>query len=684
MSGFYVQLVAQHTDIVMDSTKMEDLLDADLDKLLSMKISVSTIEEKSIRETASIISVITAEDIRRLGARDLIDVLQLVPGFEFGSDVANYTGLGLRGIWASEGKISVYVDGHEFNDLLYGNVPFGNHFPIESIKQIEIIRGPGSAMYGGSSQLGVIRIQTFSGDLTGIRAVAKVGAMGNSFSDKNPSLITRNDFSLQAGSQEHKVKYYVSANFKKALRSTKDYHDFATGVPASMKDNSYLTNYNLIGQVSYQKLVLKVLYDKYTQQNIDALGNVYPKPILVNFFTFSSILSYEKNFGHKFILKPFVNLKVQNPGSVIDSVKSGYIFDTKTVRFQPRLDAIYKPTDKINILAGTQYTHDKAEVVHDRYTSNPAYYRVPLNYFGNSCIIENWAAYTQTEIDTKIVNLTIGGRYEKSSLGYSAAVPRLGITKIYKNFHAKLMGAQSYRVPFIKNISTPDIKPEKASIYELEVGYKLRKTLFVTVNLYSITVDNALLYINETKGGSYQNAGYIGGTNGIESELHYKYRYTSFNLNYSYYRADENSAANPFGITKQDFANGDVSQSVTQHYLQGFAPHKVSASISHTLFRRLSLNLNGVFYSKRYGFNQYDAGLNRPVMKEFAPSVLLNAFVNYSNIYNKGLDIGFGVYNIGDSQYAYITPYNAAHGAIPVGGTEYVLRIAVNVGNPAR
>ena len=392
ISGLSANIFAQNSGIVVDSTKIEDLLDTNLETLLAMKISVSTIEEKSIRETASIISIVTAEDIKRIGARDLIDVLQLVPGFEFGSDVGNYTGLGLRGIWASEGKISVYVDGHEMNDLLYGNVPFGNHFPIESIKQIEIIRGPGSAMYGGSSQLGVIKIQTYAGDLTGISVAAKIGSMGNSFSDKNPSLITRNDFSIQAGSQEHKIKYYVSANFKKALRSTKDYNDFSTGTPTSLRDNSYLTDYNIMGQISYKKLVLKMLYDKYTQQSIDGGGDVYRRPLLVNFLTFSNILSYEKSLGKKITIKPLASFKYQNPGSLIDSVKAGYIFDTKVLRFQPKLDVVYRPIEKMNILVGAQYTIDKAEVINDRYTSNPGYYRIPLNYFGNSCQIENWAA----------------------------------------------------------------------------------------------------------------------------------------------------------------------------------------------------------------------------------------------------------------------------------------------------
>lgn len=668
--------------MVMDtSTTMEQLLDIDLEKLLTMKVSIASVDEKSIRDIPSIVSIITAEDIKRIGARDMIDVLQLVPGFEFGSDVANYTGLGLRGIWASEGKISVFVDGHEFNDLLYGNVPFGNHFPIESIKQIEIIRGPGSAMYGGSSQLGVIKIQTFAGELTGIKAVAKAGSMGNSFANRNSDLITRNDFSLQAGSQHHKVKYYVSSNFKKALRTNKDYIDFSTGTPVSMRENSYLTNYNLIGQISYRKLVLKMLYDKYSQQSIDVLGTVYRKPLTANFYTFSNILSYEKSFGNMFTIKPFVNLKVQNPGSLIDTIKTNSIIDTRTIHFLPKLDVIFKPSEKINILIGAQYIFDHAQVITDKYSTNGSYYHIPLNYYGNTSQIENIATYTQAEINTRIANFTIGGRYEKSSLGYSAAVPRVGITKIHKNFHAKLMGAQSYRVPFIKNLSRPDIKPEKASIYEFEIGYKFQKTLFFTVNIYSITVDNALLYINSPGGGGYQNAGYIGGTNGLESELRYKYRNTAFTLNYSFYKANENSDNNPFGITKQDFSDGNISDQVRRNYLQGFAPHKLTANISQTIIEKLSLNLNGVFFSKRYGFNQYNADLNRPVMKEFAPSVLINAFVNYTDIYNKGLDIGIGAYNIFDSQYAYITPYNANHGGIPTGGAEYVLMVALKLEN---
>jgi outer membrane receptor for ferrienterochelin and colicin len=51
-------------------------------------------------------------------------------------------------------------DGQEYNEILYQSVPYGNKFPLEQIARIEIIRGPGSAVYGGTAEFGVINIIT--------------------------------------------------------------------------------------------------------------------------------------------------------------------------------------------------------------------------------------------------------------------------------------------------------------------------------------------------------------------------------------------------------------------------------------------------------------------------------------------------------------------------------------------
>ena len=88
----------------------------DLDEQLKAETTVASSAPRSIRETPGVVTVVTREDILAVGARNLFDVLQLVPGFQVGGDIGNSTGLGFRGLWGSEGKVLVLVDGVTMND----------------------------------------------------------------------------------------------------------------------------------------------------------------------------------------------------------------------------------------------------------------------------------------------------------------------------------------------------------------------------------------------------------------------------------------------------------------------------------------------------------------------------------------------------------------------------------------
>src|SRR5262245_40337154 len=128
-------LLAQAQDIDLRGETLEDLL--------NMKTSVATKKEVGSRASPGIVTIITDEEIRSLGARDLIDVLRLVPGITFAYDTQGVVSLGIRGLWAQEGKVLLLVDGIEMNELQYAGLTFGNEFPVDQIKRVEIIRGPG-------------------------------------------------------------------------------------------------------------------------------------------------------------------------------------------------------------------------------------------------------------------------------------------------------------------------------------------------------------------------------------------------------------------------------------------------------------------------------------------------------------------------------------------------------------
>ncbi len=106
------------------------------------------------------VTVVSNEEIKESGARDLVDVLQLVPGVFMGVDTYGVVGAGFRGLWGFEGKILLLIDGHEMNELLYSTVSFGHECPVELIERVEVPRGPGSVVSGGFAELAVINVVT--------------------------------------------------------------------------------------------------------------------------------------------------------------------------------------------------------------------------------------------------------------------------------------------------------------------------------------------------------------------------------------------------------------------------------------------------------------------------------------------------------------------------------------------
>lgn len=164
----------------------DDLFDLSLEELMNIEIDVASGKGTTLRESPGIISYIDAEEIKNSGARDFMDILRMVPGFEFGSDYDNGVGLGIRGNWAYEGKVLILVDDQPMNETSYGTYSFSQHLPVDNIKKVEIIRGPGSALYGGVAGLAVIKVTTKDGsDLNGGQVAASYGTSNGTSVRKN-------------------------------------------------------------------------------------------------------------------------------------------------------------------------------------------------------------------------------------------------------------------------------------------------------------------------------------------------------------------------------------------------------------------------------------------------------------------------------------------------------------------
>ena len=155
----------------------EDLLDLYGDEVT---ISIATGTEQPISQAPAVASVITAREISAMGAHDIDDVLETVPGLHIARSTIGYNPIyTFRGIYTDTNpQVLMLVNGISINNLFVGdrNQVWGG-FPIQSISRIEVIRGPGSALYGADAFAGVINIVTKSAqEIKGTEVGARLGS----------------------------------------------------------------------------------------------------------------------------------------------------------------------------------------------------------------------------------------------------------------------------------------------------------------------------------------------------------------------------------------------------------------------------------------------------------------------------------------------------------------------------
>ncbi len=144
-------------------------------------ISAASKHPQVVTDAPSWVSIISREDIRRFGVRTLSEALRLVPGF-YGTYDRNYDYVGVRGFLRPgdyNNRILLLINGLTYNDDIYGSAPLGYDFGIdlEAIDHIEVIRGPGSALYGGNAIFAVVNVVTATGETRpGLQVLGETGS----------------------------------------------------------------------------------------------------------------------------------------------------------------------------------------------------------------------------------------------------------------------------------------------------------------------------------------------------------------------------------------------------------------------------------------------------------------------------------------------------------------------------
>ncbi|MFZ2629983.1 MAG: TonB-dependent receptor [Desulfosalsimonadaceae bacterium] len=138
-------------------------MDMSLDELMSVNVVTAGRQSQKISEAPAAMSVVTAEDIRQLGAVSVSEALRMVVGLHLGHTNSGFqVAGGIRGFHKlPANKIVLLIDGTPWSLEMY-EVPGVNQIPVclEEIERIEVLRGPGSSLYGANAMFGVINVIT--------------------------------------------------------------------------------------------------------------------------------------------------------------------------------------------------------------------------------------------------------------------------------------------------------------------------------------------------------------------------------------------------------------------------------------------------------------------------------------------------------------------------------------------
>ncbi len=732
----FVLLFQIHTVNATPPSEESSFFDLSLEQLSDLEISVATKTAISKTKAPSIVSVITANEIRNMGARDLEDILRTVPGYEVRQD-SQAMQVGVRGIYAAEGrnnKILFMIDGNNIG-ILYSGDPFWylRGIPIDHIHRIELIRGPGSALYGENAFAGVINIITKDGS-----SPSKISFQTGSYGTyKTTAEIAHKteDYKLYVYADHYKTggpDEYVSSDAAPSIFSLP---------PMPGTTNYDLEYYNIQTKINYKDFYFNAFLHK-TLEHQRPIGftNVWGDEDDVKDYSYFAELGYEHPISDKGSLLTKLSYNFFQFDTVFE-LFSEQVAEAANLLYPPpgyppgkglhsgptcknskikgELILNYNLLDDWNLVCGLHY-EDQEQYDLD---SNPANgnfndFQViingtpydPLQSFGGQWFVipetRNWnrekhrkiaAAYAQSMFDIASyfgvkqisnLSLTLGLRYDDYNDIGSCTNPRAGIVfGPTENLYFKLLYGTAFRAPTFNELFTlvdpaadgnPDLEPETLTTIEFLVGYHFTENIETTVTYFNTKLED-LIEIrpdpDPTILRSYQNIGELE-SNGIEGEIRVKFgknKYAYFNLTY---QDVKNTTSETITSTPSGF-------SYTQcDYFPGGTPSFMSnIGINYDPFEWMIANISFKYVGKRKRSDEkiWNGDILEYVdsRDQIDPQYLLNATLTLSDLsYAKGWEFQASCYNALNEDYR--DPDDSAQITydFPRGGRSYLMKLS--------
>ena len=583
-------------------------------------ISIATGVTQPIAVAPSTATVITADDIKAMGAMTIDQVLERVPGLHVEPSTLDrldpvytfrglYTGLNPQVLFLLNGN---RISSNIFNGSLHQNVRIN----VQNISRIEVVRGPGSAVYGADAFAGVINIISKSShELDG----AHFGVRGGSFDTKNIWAQYGGDISddwglavnFEYAKQGADESRQISSDFQTIFDSAPPtgFGTSASLAPSYLDKRYEALTYNLHLNNDNWKIGL----DGWSQrdnglgagaaQAIDHKGNddidqwiisaEYNNKSLIKNWDFTGKVSYQYNElqAQLNILPPGATTLIGTTGNidftsgVPVSFSDGLIGNPGGEGFMPQIDligiydGIKNHTWRVNLGAKNEKLKaNEAKNFGPGVLDNP----IPGSVVDGTLTDVTGTSFVYVPDEDRTVKyisiqdiwelapdwtLTAGVRYDDYSDFGDTTNPRIALVwtttqkMITKLLYGSAFRAPSFSEQFSQNnpvlIGNPDLTPETIDSLELAFIYQFTSAINANFNIYTFETQDMIEFVPNAAGNTAQNDKNLDGQ-GYEVELDWSLnKDINMVLNYAGQHTENKSTGeqDPFSSQNQFYAD---------------------------------------------------------------------------------------------------------------------------------
>lgn len=546
-------LVAMLTLAGAASAQTVDLAEASLEQLLGLEVVTASRTTERILDAPARVQVITEDQIRRRGYRSLVDVLKDLSDFkiDIGGDTDYPYEVTVQGSRGSS-RIIVLLDGMRISSPTNEPLPILANYPVHSARQVEILYGPASAIYGADAFSGVINIISRSADdEAGLQVGSWVGQHGlQSYSGSYAGRVGSSGTYLIAGQFFHDQQPDLSRYYPDDFQGLQGQRTgtFNTIFGPMQAVGMVSSDYDVPVQTHSAQAQLRIggwQLSLFENQSRTPSASAYtPDNVIYNAAAFNrnTLVVGSGSFTRLIGGVTSTSTVTMSRHELDPESGSWNVFSNMQKSFKYAYGSMvkgeqqlaWKPTAKTNVTAGATverfYSIPQGAALNDPIRSR----RVPGTILGtaitddfNTLRYSNVGAYVEArQTLTRRISATVGGRVDRNSRFGAAFNPRAGVVmkpgnattvKVlygsaylapspyqayahYGSFYS-LDGGQTYQSDYW-HVPNPDLKPQRKKTYEVQVLQSVAPQVGLSVSSFYSHVSDRIQESDPDQGRS--------------------------------------------------------------------------------------------------------------------------------------------------------------------------------------